>query len=288
MDGRTNFVVAWMAILYLCSWLFSLSGLFGIHFWDREYALEYNAEHYVSINLYNSTAFGKINAAYFSPSRYCYLLPHVLGAIFWWNLYFLQLIPQVRYAFDKKLHRILGRCLMICAFAQTASGVGLALTSHSNIILLVSLWLAGATFYCIYCAWKNAIYRDIPKHKYWVLRLVGYMQTIAFQRFWLVALISSHQMGWYRLYPELIEGESTVEEANQVVLEMFDDSFVLAILTAFLGTEWYLAGMQGMTDAPEPSYSTGNSASNNHNTSSSVNSDKKEILPHENVPLMAK
>ena len=163
-------------------------------------------------------------------------------------------------------------------------GLDVTLQYHS----LVSLWLAGATFYCIYCAWKNAIYRDIPKHKYWVLRLVGYMQTIAFQRFWLVALISSHQMGWYRLYPELIEGESTVEEANQVVLEMFDDSFVLAILTAFLGTEWYLAGMQGMTDAPEPSYSTGNSASNNHNTSSSVNSDKKEILPHENVPLMAK
>ena len=135
MDGRTKFVVAWMAILYLCSWLFSLSRLFGIHFWDREYALEYNAEHYVSADLYNSTAFGKINATYFSPSRYCYLLPHVLGAIFWWNLYFLQLIPQVRYAFDKKLHRILGRCLMICAFAQTASGVGLALTSHSNIIL---------------------------------------------------------------------------------------------------------------------------------------------------------
>ena len=247
MEGRTKFVIAWMAILYFCSWTFSLGRLFGVHFWDQKHALEYNREHYVMTELYNSTAFGQINGTYFSL-RYCYFLPHVLGAIFWWNLYFLQLIPQVRHAFDKKLHRILGRCLLVCAFLQTGTGVNLALTSHSNVILMVSLCLAVASFYCIYYAWKNAIRRDIPKHKFWVLRLVGYMQTIAFQRFWVAVLMTSHQMGWYRLYPELTEA-STVDQANKVVYDMFDHSFILAILTAFLGTEWYLAGMQGMMDS---------------------------------------
>lgn len=246
-------MVAWMAILYYCSWAFSLSRLFGYHFWDPKYALEYNQEHYVAHDLYNSTAFGDINATYFSPRRYHFLLPHVLGAVFWWNLYFLQLVPRIRHAYGKKLHRVLGRFLMVCVFSQTASGVGLALTTHSNVIVIVSLMLALASFYCIFHAWKNAIYRDIPKHKYWVLRLVGYMQTIAFQRFYIFALIISHQMGWHGLYPPLDE-DTPLEKANQVVLSMFDDSFILSVLTAMLGTEWYLAGeVSGMLEPSEPS-----------------------------------
>lgn len=120
MNGRTKFVVGWLALLYYFSWAFSLSHLFGIHFWDRKYALDYSEEH--AVGLYNSTAFGKINESYYSHIRYHFFLPHVLGAIFWWNLYFLQLIPQVRHAFHHKIHRILGRCLMVCAFLQTASG----------------------------------------------------------------------------------------------------------------------------------------------------------------------
>ena len=99
-------------------------------------------------NAGDGDAFGEIGASYFSQRRYLFMFPHVVGAIFWWNLYFLQLIPQVRHAFDKKLHRILGRCLMVCAFLQTASGLGLAMTTHSNIILLVSLVLFWAVWSC--------------------------------------------------------------------------------------------------------------------------------------------
>lgn len=275
MEGRTQFVVAWMALLYVCSWMFSLTRLLDNHFWSREAALAYNRQHYVATDLYNSTAFGEINETYFTPRRYCYLLPHVLGAFFWWNLYFLQLIPQVRHAFDKKFHRILGRCLMVCAFLQISSGVGLALTSHSNVILIVSLVLGMASFYCIFHAWRYAIHRDIPKHKYWVLRLVGYLQTIALQRFFIVALITTHQMGWYGLYPELGE-ETSLDEANRVVLEMFDDSFLLSALTAFIGTEWYLAGMQGMLEPPVPS------------AAYAATSVPKDLPPHESHPLIAK
>lgn len=251
MNGRTRFVVGLMAVLYVCSWAISLARLFEYHFWDHEYALDYTMKHYEEPDLYNSTAGGEINATYFSPRRYRYLLPHILGAIFWWNLYFLQLIPKVRHAFGKKLHRVLGRLLMVCVVSQTASGVGLAMTSHSNVILLVSLLLALASFYCIYHAWMYAVYRDIPKHKYWVLRLVGYMQTIAFQRFFIVLLFASHAMGWYGLYPEL-SNDTPLEEVNRVVMTMFDDSFILSILTAILGTEWYLAGEQGMLEPPPP------------------------------------
>ena len=256
MKGRDKFVVGWLVILYYCGWMFSLKRLFGIHFWDPKYALEDNTQHYVSTDLYNTTAFGEINETYFSSRRYHYFVPHIVGAIFWWNLYIFQLIPRIRHAFNKKIHRILGRCLMVCALLQTSSGVGLAFTSSSNIILIVSLWLAGSCFYCIYYAWRNAIARNIPKHKYWVLRLVGYLQTIAFQRFFMFILILTHQLGWYGLYPELTS-DIELEEKNRIIRSMFDDSFVLAILTSFLGTEWYLAGEQGMTITEQQEQSTG-------------------------------
>jgi len=283
MKGRDQFVVAWLVVLYYCAWMFSLNGLFGIRFWDAKYALEYNHQHPVAKDLYNTTAFGELNASYYSSRRYRCFLPHVVGAIVWWNLYFLQLVPRIRRSFHHKLHRILGRGLLVCAVLQTASGVGLAWTSTSNIVLLVSLWLAAACVYCIYHAWTNAIQRDIPKHKYWVLRLVGYLQTIAFQRFFMVGLIVTHQRGWYGLYPELTN-ETELVEKNRVVLAMFDDSFVLAILTAFLGTEWYLAGEQGML---EPS-SVCRSAP--HGVQSTTTCDNKDLPPEEdeNKPLLAR
>jgi Predicted membrane protein (DUF2306) len=257
MNGRTKFVVGWMAFLYVISWMMSLGRLIGQHFWDKQHALSHmmtslagdNDDETIINNIKSpssSSSLEDIATSYFSTSRYLYFAPHVFGAIFWWNLYFLQLIPSVRHAFNKNFHRILGRMLMVCATLQIVTGVGLALTSHSNVVLLISIVLAIAVSYCIYNAWRYAICRDIHKHKYWVMRLVGYMQTIALQRFWFLVLMVSYQLGWYGLYPNA----TTPDVANQVVLDMFDHSFILCILTAVFVTEWYLAGEQGMLEEP--------------------------------------
>lgn len=242
--ARTRLVVAFLAMLYMLSWTMSLANLFGIHFWDAKYARHRIEE--APHDFYNTTTFGEIGSSYYSPPRYVWFLPHVLGAVVWWNLYFLQLVPKIRRAFGYKLHRILGRCLLAAALLQTISGVGLALTSHSNVIKLISLVLALAVLYSIIKAWEHAVRREIAFYKFWVLRMVGYLQTIALQRFWLLLLISSHEMGWYGLYPDM--SLITQQQANVVVLSMFDDSFILAILTAFVGTEWYLSGLQGMLE----------------------------------------
>ena len=174
----------------------------------------------------------------------------VIGAVLWWNLYFLQLIPKIRHWKQKSFHRVLGRFLLVVLLVQTISGVGLAATSHSNIIKLVSYVLAIATIFCICQAWRYAYFRDIPKHKHWVIRLVGYMQTISLQRFWLLVLIISHAFGWEGLYPQLDDDDATEEEWKELTKKMFDDSFVICILHAILSTEWYLATEQGMLDTP--------------------------------------
>jgi Predicted membrane protein (DUF2306) len=249
MNARTKFVVFGMALLYVVSWYMSLASLFGIHFWDKKYALHRFGEHPQDHIVGDSDALAKIGKSYYSSSRYFFFLPHVLGAIVWWNLYFLQLIPKIRHMY-KQFHRSLGRCLMVAAFLQAASGVGLAWTSHSNVIKLISYSLAIAVFFCIFHAWHCAYYRDIPKHKYWVVRLVGYMQTIALQRFWFFFLIVTHSMGWQGLYPTS-GNDATLEEENRIVLQIFDDSFILALLTAIFVTEWYLAGEQGMLEKPQ-------------------------------------
>jgi hypothetical protein len=82
------------------------------------------------------------------------------------------------------------------------------------------------------------------------MRLVGYMQTIALQRFYMVLLLSSHQCGFYFLYPSL-DGASE-DEVNDVILQIFDDSFVICFLTAILVTEWYLSAEEGMMNDPVP------------------------------------
>ena len=133
--GRTLFVVVWLILLFIVSWGMSLGGLLGIKFWDPKYALKKIQEEPVEENLYNTTAFSENNASYYhtrkdaKPHRYQYFLPHVLGAFLWWNLYFFQLIPYVRHLYNKKLHRYLGRFLMVIALIQTVSGIGLACTS---------------------------------------------------------------------------------------------------------------------------------------------------------------
>jgi len=150
---------------------------------------------------------------------------------------------------DSSFHRRLGRFLMVILLIQNISGVGLAVTSRSNIIKLVSYILVIASCFCIFKAWRYAYWRDIPRHKYWVIRLVGYMQTIALQRFWGLILIVSYRLGWYGMYPQL-DDDATDEEWAHLVGKIFDDSFILCILTAILTTEWYLAAEQGMTETP--------------------------------------
>ena len=116
---------------------------------------------------------------------------------------------------------------------------------------MVSYVLAAAVIYCLFHAWRYAYNRDIPRHKVWVLRMVGYLQTIALQRFWIVTLFTCHAMGLKLWYPDFSnEANLTLDEANTIVLDVFDDSFLLAIFTAFLGTEWYLASEAGMLEAP--------------------------------------
>ena len=243
---RTRFVVAGMALLFVISWAMSLGRMFRTRFWSRRYNLENVYDQDPMGNVYN-TSMSEIGASYYRKRRFIYFLPHILGAVFWWNLYFLQLIPQIRHRY-KTFHRYLGRCLMVVALIQTTTGVGLAITTHSSIIKLVSICFAVAVYYCIYRAWRYAMHRDISMHKYWVYRLVGYLQTIALQRFWLLLLIASHQMGFNGLYPPL--DDASQEVTDRVVFSIFDDSFVLSILTAVFVTEWYLAGMLDMMKAP--------------------------------------
>ena len=247
MKTRDKVVVVWFSLLYVVIWAFSLANLFHVHFWDKRYALSMIQTSVSEGGM--DKGFGQIGKTYYSSLRYIWFLPHVLGAIFWWNLYFLQLIPAVRHWKGKKLHRILGRFLMVVLLAQNLTGFFLASTSHSNIITMVSYVLNVAAIFCIFQAWRYAYWRDIPQHKYWVLRLVGYMHTISLQRFFLVLLIISHSMGWEGFYPQLDETASD-EEWISLVKEMFDDSFVLCILFAILSTEWYLACEEGKLAAP--------------------------------------
>ena len=191
----------------------------------------------------------EVTTSYHRPPRHMWFLPHVFGAVFWWNLYFVQLIPSIRRKYPA-VHRWLGRLLLLAALAQTVSGVGLACTSPSPMIRMVSVTLAIAVLYVMGNALYYARQRDIPRHKYWVYRLVGYLQTIAAQRLWFVALIAMHANGVYVLHPAFDEADPA--SIDRTVLDMFDGSFVLAILSATYVTEWYLSGNNvGMLDPPD-------------------------------------
>ncbi|GFH53156.1 hypothetical protein CTEN210_09632 [Chaetoceros tenuissimus] len=245
MNGRDKFAVTTLVILHICIWATSILSNFGIHYWNKEHALQVLYEKANDGVVGNSTFFLKVSESYFTK-RYAYYLPHVTSAIIWWNFYFLQLIPKLRHAFKKAFHRRLGRVLMVSVFVQIVTGAGLALTSDSKVFTLISIWLALAVTYCLYYAWKFAIERDIQRHKFWVLRMVGYLQGLSFQRFWMIVLIGSYQMGWRGLYPTM-EAGSTVEACNSVVKDIFDHSMILSTLTAVYLTEWYLSEEFGMT-----------------------------------------
>jgi hypothetical protein len=270
MKTRDKCAVAGLVLLYIISWGLSLGRLFGIHFWDKRYALEKIQE---PADDGFDQGFQEIGESYYSNHRYPWFLPHVIGAVLWWNLYFLQLIPKVRHWKKKTFHRFLGRFLMVVLLIQTISGCGLAATSNSNIILLVSFVLAVAVLFCIIQAWRYAFWRDIPKHRHWVIRVVGYMQTISLQRFWILILIVSHKFGWDGLYPQL-DDDAPDEEWEQLVHQMFDDSFVLCILHAFLFTEWYLSADQGMLETPVNNRNKPNAGENDSLVSSADESNK--------------
>lgn len=250
-DNRTRFVVCGLVFLFLVSWSMALGRLITSKFWNPianlqkiEMILSMSKEKAEEIHLpwWVRIFMEKIGISYYT-TRYIYFFPHIVGSIIWWNLYFIQLIPSIRRTY-KKQHRILGRVLLVCALAQTTSGVGLAYMGKSPTIKIVSTFLAISVVYCVYYAWYYAaIARDIAKHKYWSTRLVGYLQTISLQRVFMFALILSHQAGWNGLYPPVDD-----TNGSEIVQQLFDDSFICSILAGILLTEWYLAGVYGWTE----------------------------------------
>jgi len=295
MNNRDRIVIFWMALLFVVSWSFSLGRLINTKFWDPYYVLSsFNATD-TDPTFFGSSTFSEINETYYTY-RYLYLFPHVVGAIIWWNLYFIQLFPQIRKRY-RPFHRYLGRFLMVAALSQIITGFGLGCTALTSTIKIVSSILCIATLYCLVKAWYFAANGDIPRHKYWAMRLVGYMQTIALQRFWMVVLLVSYQIfGWHGLYPPVVEGETTLEERNKLASELFDNSFILCILHAVLMTEWYLAGEYGWDgDDTQKAKAQAASTSDDDNTQStsaaaatiSTIGTKKSKQRSENRPLLS-
>jgi len=242
-DNRTRVVVYGQAFLLLLVWGMSLGPRISQKFWN---AAE-NQERMKAMISDEETPKEDIHMiktfvlSYFTK-RFLFFFPHMVGAIVWWNLYFLQLIPFIRQKY-RRFHRILGRVLMVCALAQTVSGVGLAYMGKSPTFKIISYMLAISVVYCVYYAWYfAAIKKDIPKHKYWSMRLVGYLQTLALQRFCMILLIVSHRTGLLGLYPAYSVDDATIIE------QIFNDSFSFSFVMAMMGTEWYLAGYYGWNE----------------------------------------
>lgn len=245
-DNRTRFVVYGQAFLLIVAWTVALGRLISQRFWNAKL----NDEKTQALIENEATPKGVVYLAkYFFESyynkRFVMFFPHVVGAIVWWNLYYFQLIPSIRQKY-RRFHRILGRVLMVSAICQTISGAGLAYMGKSSTVKLVSYHLAISVLYCVYNAWYfAAIAKDIPKHKYWAMRLVGYLQTIALQRVFMGILIVSHRTGWLGLYPAFDEND------GETLVQIFDDSFVCSFTVAMMLTEWYLAGHYGWTETKQ-------------------------------------
>lgn len=245
-DNKTRFVVYGQVFLFFVAWMMALGRLVMNRFWNAKFNVE-EIEVLISTEKIpkDMVHFVKKFVLSYFTKRYVMFFPHIVGAILWWNLYFLQLIPSIRQKY-RKFHRILGRVLMVCAIAQTISGAGLAYMGNSSTIKLVSYLLAIAVAYCVYNGWYfAAIEKDIPKHKYWSMRLVGYLQTIALQRVCMVLLIISRRTGWPDLYPAYDPTDTATTE------KLFEDSFTFCMILAMMFTEWYLASYYGWTESPK-------------------------------------
>mmetsp|Transcript_24943 Transcript_24943/g.52967 ORF Transcript_24943/g.52967 Transcript_24943/m.52967 type:complete len:288 (+) Transcript_24943:82-945(+) len=243
-DGRTRFVVYGQVFLILVAWAVALSRLIFWKFWDRQHNIDRFNESLSNPDTHKLEKHG-INVIFMTyfTKRYMWFFPHIVGSIVWWNLYFLQLIPFIRQK-HKQFHRILGRILMVCAFFQAVSGAALAYTQKSSTVKVTSYLLAIVVTYSAFYAWYfAAIAKDIPKHKYWSMRLVGYLQTIALQRVFHILLMLCNIFGWMGLYPVPYD-----EDDTETFQKIFDDSFSCCFITAMMLTEWYLAGYYGWTE----------------------------------------
>jgi len=245
-DNRTRFVVYGQAFLFVIAWTVALGRLIGGKFWNGKL----NNERMEALIDNEATPAGFVYMIkYFFLSyynkRFVMFFPHVVGAIVWWGFYYLQLIPLIRRKY-RRFHRVLGRVLMVSAICQTVSGIGLAYMGKSSTVKIVSYLTAVATAYCVYNAWYfAAIAKDIAKHKYWSMRLVGYTQTIALQRVFMGMCMLSYRTGWLDLYPAFDEDD------GETLVKIFEDSFICAFGVAILVTEWYLAGYYGWTELPK-------------------------------------
>jgi len=242
-DNRTRFVVYGQAFLFLVvAWAGVLGRLIGQRFWNAERNTK-ELEIMIADEdtpAYHVSFLRNVVLSYFNE-RFVVYFPHIVGAIIWWNLYYFQLIPSIRRKY-RKFHRILGRVLMIAAICQSISGAALAYMGNLPSFKIVSYSLAISVVYCVYNAWYYAARKDIPKHKYWAMRLVGYLQTIALQRVFMAALTLSYQAGWNGLYPPYDEND------EETILRIFEDSFVCSLIAGMMLTEWYLAGYYGWTE----------------------------------------
>lgn len=244
-DNRTRFVVYGQGFLFIVAWAAALGPRLTSQFWNAEHNKEELEDIITNEDTptYIVSFLRNVVLSYFNE-RFFVFFPHVAGAIIWLNLYYLQLIPSIRRKY-RKFHRILGRVLMIAALCQSLSGVGLAYMGKLSSVKLVSYFLAISVVYCVYNAWYYAARKDIPKHKYWAMRLVGYLQTIALQRVFMAVLLLSHNAGWLGLYPPYDEND------EETILRIFEDSFVCCFVVAMLLTEWYLAGYYGWTETTQ-------------------------------------
>jgi len=241
MDKKTRFVVFGQAFLLFLAYA-TMARLTFQKFWNREHNIEETAkfletdfpERSLPSTLKHLI---RLTIRSYHTTRFHWFFPHIVGAFVWWNLYFLQLIPSFRRD-HKVLHRRMGRVLMVCAVLQCVTGAGLAATSHSPTIKLTSWILAISVVYCAGNAWYFARSGDYAKHKYWSMKLVGYLLAIPLQRFYNIVLMACWRFGY--LYDK--------EETQETIEQIFDDSFVTCIMTAYLLTEWYLASYYGWTD----------------------------------------
>lgn len=211
--------------------------------WNRTFALATIKASGPGAETYHSQEFLEKTYISYLTKRYVFFFPHVIGAFVWWNLFFLQLLPSLREKY-KKFHRWMGRILLLAVLSQVLSGVALAYNGYSIIIAWFSYILASATIICVYRTATTARAKDFHAHKYWALRLVGYLQAVSGQRFWTFVIFGCQYAGVFGNmkhppYPQLNE-DSPPALVDIVVMRMFHDTFILAGVTAFIGTEWYL------------------------------------------------
>jgi len=243
MKTRDIIAVTTLSILTLSTWG-SMFHIASLKVWNRTYALAMIKSSFPDPVTYNSQQLLEETYMSYLTRRYVFYLPHAIGAFVWWNLFFLQLIPSLRRKY-KTLHRWMGRLLLLAVLSQVLSGVALAYCGFSATIAWVSYTLAIATIGCVFKAAKAAIMKDFNLHKYWAMRLVGYLQMISGQRFWTIVLLVCQHTGVFRkmehpFYPQL-EEDSPQSLVDSVVVRMFHDTFIIAWFFAFVGTELYLA-----------------------------------------------